>query len=116
MARADVATDRVLALIEDEALAARYPNGTHFISAANPDHGAMATEALFDGDPVALIYPDGREVLLTPERVGGLVGLLLPVLAFVLSHGSRRKDGDVIQLPPRTRIEARDSAGMPIAA
>ena len=114
--RADVATERVIAIIDDDELARRYPNGTHFVEASNPEHGVMATRALFEGDPVALIYPDGHEILLTPERVGGLAALILLLVSFVLSHGSKRNDGEVIQLPPRTRIEARDSAGMPIAA
>jgi len=34
---------------------------------------------LFSGDPVAVVYPDGREVLLTPERADGLVALALLV-------------------------------------
>ena len=36
-AKTDPATERVLASIDDEGLAARYPNRTHFISADNPD-------------------------------------------------------------------------------
>lgn len=50
-AKTDPATERVLASIDDEGLAARYPNRTHFISADNPNQDEMATRALFDGDP-----------------------------------------------------------------
>ena len=50
----DPATERVLAGIEDEDMAARYPNRAHFISADNPHQGEMATRALFDGDPERL--------------------------------------------------------------
>jgi hypothetical protein len=111
----DVATQRVLAGIDDPALAARYPDRTHFIAADHPRQGEMATRALFSGDPVVLVYPDGHELLVTPERVVGLAGLFL-LIAALFMRLRRRKDGDAVQFPPSARIEARDSAGFPIAA
>ena len=86
----DPATKRVLASIEDEELAGRYPNRAHFISAGNPHQGEMATRALLAGDPVVIVYPDGHELLVRPERADGVAALF--------------------------RIEARDSTGHPIAA
>jgi len=62
----DPAAERVIASIEDEELAARYPDRTHFVSADNPD---LATRALFDGDPVAIVYADRQELLVLPEEV-----------------------------------------------
>jgi len=112
---ADAAVEKVIASIGDTELAARYPDRTHFISADSPDHGLMATKALFDGDPVALVYSDGHELLVRPEHVGGVSAIFLAAAAFFLRH-RRRKSADVVQLPPRARIEARDSAGHPIAA
>lgn len=50
----DPAAQRVLDGIEDPDLAARYPDRTHFISSTHPDHGEMATRALFAGDPVVV--------------------------------------------------------------
>jgi MYXO-CTERM domain-containing protein len=75
----------------------------------------MATRALFSGDPVVIVYPDGRELLVRPEHVGGIAALLLIAAAFFLRH-RRRRQGDVVQFPLRARIEARDSTGHPIAA
>lgn len=114
-AKLDPATERVISSIHDEELAARYPDRAHFISAGDPNQGAMATAALFSGDPVVIVYPDGHELLVRPEHAAGLVGLLLIAAAFVwrLRH---RRDDTVVQLPPRARIEARDSSGHPIAA
>lgn len=94
----------------------RYPDRTHIIAADLPSHSAMATEALFAGDPVALVYPDGHEVLLTPEHARGIAALFLFGALFWLKLRSKRANGEVLQLPPRTRIEARDSHGMPVAA
>jgi hypothetical protein len=110
----DPAAKKVLATIADDTLAARYPNRTHFISASSPEQGEMATRALFAGDPVVIVHPDGHETLLRREHLGGIAALFLLFALFFLKR--RSKQGDVIQLPPRTSIEARDSRGRPIAA
>ena len=65
----DPAVEKVIASISNEELAVRYPDRTHFISAANPHQGEMATQALFAGDPVVIAYPDGRELLIRPEHI-----------------------------------------------
>jgi hypothetical protein len=113
----NVAVEKLLAGIEDPQLDARYPNRAHLIAADNPHFGQMTTRALFHGDPVVLIYPDGREIVFTPERAGGVVALFLLLAAAWMWLRSRKAgQADVIQLPPRTRIELRDSAGLPLAA
>ncbi len=111
----DPAVEKVIASISDEELAARHPNRAHFISAGNPDQGEMANQALFAGDPVVIVYPDGHELLVRPEQVGGIAALFLAVAAFFLKH-RRGGAADVVQLPLGARIEARDSGGHPIAA
>ena len=63
----DPAVEKVIASIGDEELAARYPDRTHFISAESPEQAEMASRALSDGDPVAIVYSDGHE-LLDPPR------------------------------------------------
>ena len=112
---ADAAVERVIAGIGDAELAARYPDRAHFISAENPAQGEMATEALFAGDPVVIVYPDGHELLVHPEHARGVAALLLIAAAFFLKHRRSREAGSV-QFPPRARIEARDATGHPIAA
>lgn len=64
--KADPATERLIACIEDEEFAARYPGRTHFLSADDPQQGPMAVGALCEGDPVALVYRDGYELLIRP--------------------------------------------------
>ncbi len=113
-AKIDPATERVLASIEDEELAARYPNRAHFIAAANPHQGEMATRALFDGDPVVIVYPDGHELLVQPEEAHGFARWARAAAWLLLRF--RRLDRGTMQLPPRAHIEARDSGGHPIAA
>ena len=82
----DLIFEKMLAWGQDPEVSDRYPNHTHFIAADNPQHDQMATRVLREGNPVVLVYPDGRELLIRPEQDGS------PCL------------------------EARDSAGLPIAA
>lgn len=109
----DAATQRVLDTIENDELAARYPDGAHFIAATNPAQGKMATRALFAGEPVVIVYKDGHEMLLEPEKTRGLSRLLLRAAGFL---SSRKNRNGTMQLPPGARIEARDSTGHPLAA
>lgn len=113
--RPDVATLRLLSVIDDAEIARRYPNGTHFIGADQPGHGSMATRALFEGDAVALVFPDGHELLLTPAPVRGLTPLRL-LTALLLGRRGRKPDAGAVHAPLGARIEARDSTGRPIAA
>jgi hypothetical protein len=71
------ATRKVLATIDDPELDARYPNRTHFIDAQNPHQALMTSRALFSGDPVVVVYQDGREVLFTPKPTHGLAAAFL---------------------------------------
>ena len=113
----EVSVQKVLQGIEDSELAARYPTRAHLIAADHPQYGLMATRALFEGDPVVLVYPDGREILFTPEPTRGVLALLLILaLGWMLLRSRLRKEAEIIQFPPRTRIEARDSRGLPLAA
>lgn len=111
----DPAIERVIASIDDEELAARYPDRAHFISADNPNQGEMATRALFNGDPVVIVYSDGHELLVRPERAARAVAVLLAMVA-LFWRLARLNRGEGVQLPPRIRIEARDSSGHQIAA
>jgi hypothetical protein len=112
----NAAVEKIVRGIEDPDLDARYPNGTHFVPADHPRHGEMVTRTLFSGKPVVLVYPDGREFLFTPDRTAGIVGLLALLFLAVAALNRRRSEADVVRMPPRTRIEARDAGGLPIAA
>ncbi|MGH2801123.1 MAG: hypothetical protein ACRDM0_26310, partial [Thermoleophilaceae bacterium] len=90
-------------MIDNEEIARRYPNGAHFIAADHPEHGATAPRALFEGDPVALVLPDGHEMLVTPEPVRGLTGLLLLIAGVLLRlRGHEYADG-AVHAPPGMR-------------
>ncbi len=52
----------------------RYPEGTIFIAADQEGFGTSLAEAVADHEPVAIIYPDGREIVAAPRT--GVLGLL----------------------------------------
>ena len=68
--KGDAASRRFAALMSSPELDT-YPSPMHLIAADNPRHDEMATEALLEGNPVLLVYNDGRELLIQPEPSGG---------------------------------------------
>src|ERR1044072_327517 len=101
--KADPATERLIACIEDEELAARYPGRTHFISADDPHHGTMAVGALREGDPVALVYRDGCELLIRPGSGPASVESRLGI-------STEARDGDARPIPVDELIDAVPTA------
>jgi hypothetical protein len=96
-------------------LGERYPNRTHFIDSENPDQALLTSRALFAGDPAAVIYPDGHEILFTPEHLSGVARLLF-LMALHWIKLREHSSGESVQLPPRVRVEARDTSGLQHAA
>ena len=107
---------KVLASIDDPELDARYPNRTHFVDAQNPHQALMTSRALFSGDPVVVVYQDGREVLFTPKPIDRFASIFLRLALVWIKLRERPSTREPIQLPPRTQVEVRDASGLPIAA
>lgn len=64
--------DRIVERFQD--LPARdwpYPDGAVFIAADLPNFGRVMSRALLEGDPIVVIYPDGRERLVRPRSPRG---------------------------------------------
>jgi hypothetical protein len=83
----DLIVEKMIAWGQDDEVAARYPNRSHFVAANDPEHGEYASTALGEGDPVVLVFPGGDEILIEPGE-----------------------NGDPV------RVEARDASGQPLAA
>jgi hypothetical protein len=78
-------------LIEAAADPGRYLNGTVFIAVDQEDFGVIVAEALAEHRPLAIVYPDGREIVVAPR------GGALAFFARLLTRRRRRAPGR--QLP-----------------
>jgi hypothetical protein len=107
-AAGEIANER---LIEAAANPDRYPEGTAFIAADQDGFGAILAETVAEHRPLAIVYPDGREIVAAPR--GG-------ALAFFEHLLTRRREpkgndrGPTVPLPADYQVEIRDSR--PLAA
>lgn len=63
-AAGEIANER---LIEAATEPDRYPEGTAFIAADQEGFGAVLAEAVAEHRPLAIVYPDGREIVAAPR-------------------------------------------------
>lgn len=93
----------------------RYPDRTAFIAADAGDFAAMLEQNVQEHRPIAVVYPDGREVIATPAA--GLFALFLGrLLGLVRERVERRRaertgaengHGLSVIIPPDYRVEIR---------
>jgi hypothetical protein len=79
----------------------RYPEGITFIASDQEGLSRSLAEAVADRRPVAIFYPDGREIVATPR--GGALGLLAR-WASRCSEG-RGQGGRSVRLPADYQVE-----------
>jgi len=80
----------------------RYPEGTTFIATDQQGFDSILAEAVEDRRPLAIVYPDGREIVAAPR------GGPLAFLAHLLTRRREPKDGQpAILLPADYKVEIR---------
>jgi hypothetical protein len=99
-AAGEIANER---LIEAAADPGRYPKGTAFIAADQEHFGAMLAEAVADHRPLAIVYPDGREIVAAPR--GGALAFVEHLLE--RRRGAREQQPSV-PLPADYQVEIRE--------
>lgn len=67
----EIANQRLIEAVLDPD---RYPRGTTFIASDQEGFNAALAEAVADREPLAIICPDGREIVAAPRS--GALGLL----------------------------------------
>lgn len=67
----EIANERLIEAVLDPD---RYPRGTTFIASDQEGFSTSLAEAVADHEPVAIIYPDGREIVAAPRS--GALGLI----------------------------------------
>lgn len=107
-AAGEIANER---LIEAAAKPDRYPDGTAFIAADQDDFGAILAAAVAEHRPLAIVYPDGREIVAAPR------GGALAFFEHLLTRRREPKGNDrapAVPLPAYYQVEIRDR--QPLAA
>jgi hypothetical protein len=98
----EIANERLVEAVLDPD---RYPEGTTFIAADQEGFSSILAEAVAEHRPLAIVYPDGREIVAAPR--GG-------ALAFFEHLLTRRREPEhgepVVPLPADYRVEFRDEA------
>jgi hypothetical protein len=108
----DAAADLLTRIAVDPANDDRYPNGTVLIPADSGDTSTLISRAIADRRPMALVFPDGSDIVARPPDNHGL-GLLILLLG-IADFLRRRRDGATFV--PRewvTEFHAAGSRGEP---
>lgn len=96
-AAGEIANER---LVEAAADPDRYPEGTAFIGVDQEQFGAIVADAVAEHRPLAIIYPDGLEIVAAPG--GGVLAVFERLLT------RRREVPGAVQIPTGYRVQIRD--------
>lgn len=96
----EIANERLIDAVLDPG---RYPEGTAFIAADQEGFGSILAEAVAEHRPLAIVYPDGREIVAAPR------GGALAFFEYLLTRRREvRQDSPAVPLPADYRVEIRD--------
>lgn len=106
-AAGEIANKRLIEAVTDPD---RYPEGTTFIAADQEGFGTVLADAVAEHRPLAIVYPDGREIVAAPR--GG-------ALAFFEHLLTRRRESKAgtpaVPLPADYQVEIRDRQALAAA-
>jgi hypothetical protein len=110
----NAAGDLLARIAIDPANDDRYPDGTVLIPADSADTSTLITRAIADRRPMALVFPDGSDIVARPPDNHGL-GLLILLLLLGVADFLRRKRNDATFVPREwvTEFHAADKRGEP---
>jgi len=88
----------------------RYPEGTTFIAADQEGFDSILAEAVDNHRPLAIIYPDGREIVAAPR--GGALAFFEHLLT---RHREPKNGAPSVPLPADYQVELRDGRALAAA-
>lgn len=95
----EIANERLIEAVLDPD---RYPEGTTFIASDQDGFDSILAEAVGDHRPLAIIYPDGREIVASPR------GGALAFFEHLLTRRREPKHGTPsVPLPADYQVEIR---------
>lgn len=103
----EIANERLVEAVLDPD---RYPEGTTFIAADQEGFDSILAEAVEDHRPLAIIYPDGREIVAAPR--GGALAFIEHLLT---RHREPKHGTPSVPLPADYQVEIRGSQALAAA-
>lgn len=88
----DAAFDLLGEIAVDPASDERYPDGTVLIPADSPDASVLMSRAIDKRRPIAIVFPDGSDVVARPPAASGPVLALVIGLLWLAEHIRRKRD------------------------
>jgi hypothetical protein len=88
----NAAADLLTRIALDPANDERYPDGTVLIPADSPDSTVLMASAIAERRPIALVFPDGSDVLARPPENHGLTMVVVVGLLWLADFLRRRND------------------------
>lgn len=70
----------------------RYPDGTVLIPSDSQDTSSLIARAIADRRPMAVVFPDGSDVVARPPEARGLALFVLLAGVFLIDRVSRNRD------------------------
>jgi hypothetical protein len=70
----------------------RYPSGTVLIPADSPDASKLMSRAIDERKPMAIVFPDGSDVVARPPAATGASLLVVLSLLWLADHLRRKRD------------------------
>lgn len=88
----------------------RYPDGTVLIPADSPDASALMARAIEDRKPLAIVFPDGSDVVARPPSSTGVALFVVHGLLWLADHLGKKRDRPTFV--PREWVTEFHSAGL----
>lgn len=88
----DASFELLSRIASDSESEARYPDGTILVPADSPDASIAMARAIGERKPVALVFPDGSDVVARPPESHGLRLFAVLVLLWAVNRLGRKPD------------------------
>lgn len=70
----------------------RYPDGTVLVPADSADASSLISRAIDERKPIAIVFPDGSDVVARPPMASGPVLMVVLGLLWLADHVRRKRD------------------------
>jgi hypothetical protein len=88
----------------------RYPSGTVLIPADSPDASKLMSRAIDERKPMAIVFPDGSDVVARPPAATGAALFVVLSLLWLADHLRRKRDRPTFV--PREWVTEFHAAGL----